>query len=141
MWPHGGDKVCLLATDDYAALCLNCAFLLQAFGDAEKLVDGSITFVHAAKNALLDLDAWRLAQGSAGKLWKRQQQQEAADDTAESCDRWVFSCSLHAPISPSHPFECLHSHYTGSARKGHATVDAAANALPLCCIKTKRACC
>jgi hypothetical protein len=62
--------------------------LLQAFSDAEKLVDGSINFVHAAKNALLELDAWRLSQGSAGKMWKLQQQQHGADDTAaSSCDR------------------------------------------------------
>jgi hypothetical protein len=94
----------VLANNGHAACCLSCAFLLQAFGDAERLVDGSITFVQAAKNALLDLDAWRLAQGSAGKLWKRQQQQQAADDTAESCDRWAISCSLfmhlEAPCIP-----------------------------------------
>ena len=61
---------------------------LQAFSDAEKLVDGSITFVHAAKNALLELDAWRLSHGGGAKQWKRPQQHHDADGTAmQSCDR------------------------------------------------------
>jgi hypothetical protein len=78
----------------HSAFVLSC--FLQAFSDAEKLVDGSINFVHAAKNALLELDAWRLSHGSAGKLWKRQQQQQQdADDTAATnCDRWAGSHTL-----------------------------------------------
>lgn len=34
---------------------------MQALDNAEQLVAGSINFVAAAKNSLLDLDAWRLS--------------------------------------------------------------------------------
>jgi hypothetical protein len=124
-------------------LCLTITLLavcpahacLQAFGDAEKLVDGSINFVHAAKNTLLELDAWRLAQGGAGKLWKRQQQQQDADNTADLCDRWVQLQRVHVPVCPSHPFQCLCSGSLIACKRRSCQTNCRANVLPPIYIK------
>jgi hypothetical protein len=39
---------------------------VQALDNAEQLVSGSISFAAAARNSLLDLDAWRLSTCGAG---------------------------------------------------------------------------
>ncbi|WIA35431.1 hypothetical protein OEZ86_003873 [Tetradesmus obliquus] len=85
------DLLSQLALEVKQAVAVDRDIEVKAFSDAEKLVDGSITFVHAAKNALLELDAWRLSHGGGAKQWKRPQQHHDADGTAmQSCDRFAL---------------------------------------------------
>ncbi|WIA15231.1 hypothetical protein OEZ85_001907 [Tetradesmus obliquus] len=85
------DLLSQLALEVKQAVAVDRDIEVKAFSDAEKLVDGSITFVHAAKNALLELDAWRLSHGGGAKQWKHPQQHHDADGTAmQSCDRFAL---------------------------------------------------
>lgn len=59
---------------------------MQAFTDAEHLVVGSINYVSAAKNTLLELDAWRLEHNSTIRQWQQKKQKEAQDQY-DLCDR------------------------------------------------------
>jgi hypothetical protein len=80
---------------------------MQALDNAEQLVSGSINFAAAARNSLLDLDAWRLSTCGAGSdsttpTSARTQPEQCLDgfaaggcDADGTCDRCAVRASLN----------------------------------------------